>query len=128
MNNLNKEMHGFYNKNVYYTNRDSLYIKRKYWNVSDIAGLVGFSLCQRKTDYKSGGIFYGLFLAPKMKYCSTFNECGILDEHKTFKGFNDSKKLLDCSQYFKTIESKEISAMLPKTRKKLFNSGVVIPA
>ena len=41
------------------------------------------------------GIFYGLFLAPKIKYCLTIDEYGIISEHKTFKGFTDSKRLLD---------------------------------
>ena len=46
---------------------------------------------------------------------------------KTFKGFNDSKRLLDQSQYFKLIEGQKISAMLPRFWKTLFNSGVIIP-
>ena len=31
----------------------------------------------------------------------------------TFKGFNDSKGLLDRSQYLNMLEGKKISAMLP---------------
>ena len=79
--------------------------------------MVGSSLCQGKNDSKSGGIFYGLLLAPKLKYCLTINECGIIEELETFKGFNDGKRLLDRSQYFKMIEVKKISDMLPKTWK-----------
>ena len=37
-------------------------------------------------------IFYVLFLAPKTKYCSAVNEFGIIQEHKTFKRFNDSQR------------------------------------
>ena len=48
--------------------------------------------------------------------------------HKIFEGLNDSKRLLDHSEYFKIIKGKKISAMLPKSWKKSFNSGVVIPA
>ena len=44
----------------------------------------------------------------------------------TFKGFNDSKRLLDQSQYFDTLEGKKISAMLPRSWRKSFNNGVVI--
>ena len=45
----------------------------------------------------------------------------------TFKGFNDSKRLLDRSQYFNMLECKKISAMLPRSWKKSFNNGIVIP-
>ena len=89
--------------------------------------LVGTNLCQGKNDYQSRSIFYGLFLAPKLKYCFTINEFGNIEEHKTFKGFNDSKRMLDRSQYFKMIEGKKISAMLPKSWKKSYNSRVIIP-
>ena len=59
----------------------------------DKANLVGEKLCRGENDYKTGGIFYGLFLAPKIKYCLTIDMFGIVQEHKTFKGFNDSKRL-----------------------------------
>ena len=73
----------------------------------DKANLVGEELCQDKNDYDTGGIFYGLFLALKIKYCLTIDEYGIIKEHKTFKGFNDSKRLLDRSQYFNMKEGKK---------------------
>ena len=38
----------------------------------------------------------------------------------TFKGFNDSQRLLDRSQYFDLLEGKKISAMLPKSWDKSF--------
>ena len=94
------------NNSIYYGDTDSLYIEKKYWDVLDKANLVE-ELCQGKNDYKTGGIFYGLFLAPKIKYCLTIDDYGIIKEHKTFKGFNDSKRLLDRSQYFKMKEGKK---------------------
>ena len=45
----------------------------------------------------------------------------------TFKGFNDSKRLLDRSQYFDMLNGKKITAMLPRSWKKSFNNGVIIP-
>ena len=93
----------------------------------DKTNLVAESLCQGKNYYKTGGIFYGLLLAPKMKYCLTIDGYGIIQEHKTFKGFNDSKRLLDRCQYFKMIEGEEISALLPKSWKKSVDSGIIIP-
>ena len=58
----------------------------------DKANLVGKDLCQGKKDCETGGIFYGLFLSPKIKYWLTGDEYGIIQERKTFKGFNDSKR------------------------------------
>ena len=127
MNNFIREINRFYNS-IYYGDTDSLYIEKKYWNVLNRANLAGKSSCQGKNDYETGGIFYGLFLSPKLKYCLTIDEYGIIQQHMTFKGFNDSKRLLDRSQHFKMIEGKKISAMLPRSWKKSFNSGVVIPA
>ena len=44
-----------------------------------------------------------------------------------FKGFNDSKRLLDRSQYFDMLDGKKITAMLPRFWKKSFNNGVILP-
>ena len=127
MNNFIREINGFYNNSIYYEDTDSLYIEKKYWDVLDKANLVGKNLCQGKNDYKTGGIFYALFLAPKIKDCPTFNDFGIIEQLMTFKGFNDSKRLLDRSQYFDMLDGKKISAMLPRSWKKSFNNGIVIP-
>ena len=74
MNNFIREVNGFYNNIIYYTDCDSLYIEKKYWDVLDKANLVGENLCQGKNDYKTGGIFCGIFLAPKIKYCLTIDD------------------------------------------------------
>ena len=73
MNNFIRKINGFYNNSIYYTDTDSLYIQKKYWDVLNKAKLVGKNLCQGKNDYKTGGIFYGLFLASKIKYCLLMN-------------------------------------------------------
>ena len=73
----------------------------------DKADLTSKNLSQVKNDYESRRIFYGLFLAPKIKYCLTNNECGIIEEHNTFTGFIDSKRFLDGSHNFKMIEDKK---------------------
>ena len=85
----------------------------------DKTNLVGKNLCQGKNDYNSRGIFYGLFLVPKIKYCLTINELGIIEQRMTFEGFIDSKGLLDRSQSFNMLEGKKISAMLPRSWKKI---------
>ena len=61
----------------------------------DKANLVGKNLCQGKNGYQTGDFFDGLLLATKTKKVLTFNEFGIMPQHMTFKGFNDSKRLLD---------------------------------
>ena len=104
-----------------------MYIEKRYWDVLDEANLVGEGLCQGKNDYKTGGIFYGPFLDPKIKHSLIIDDYGIIQEHKTFKEFNDSKRFLDRSQYFRMIEGENLSAMLPRSWKKLFDSGIIIP-
>ena len=71
--------------------------------------------------------FLGLFLAPKMKFCLTIRKYSIIEEHKSFKGFCGSKRLLDTYQYFNMIDGKKLSAMLPKSCNKSFNNEIVIP-
>ena len=89
MNNFIHAIDGFYTNDVYYTDTDGLYIENKHWDKLSRAGLVGKNLLPGKNDYKDGGIFYGLFLAPKIKYCLTINKYAVIDENKTFKGFKD---------------------------------------
>ena len=54
---------------------------------------------------------------PLKKYVSTIDEFGILQQHMTFKGFNDSKQLLDRSQNFDMLEGKKLTAVLPRSWK-----------
>ena len=82
-------------------------MENKYWDSLDKAGLAGSNLCRGKNDCKSRGIFRGLYLASKIIHSLTAYECGIIEEHKTFEGFTDSRRLLDRSQYFKKIEGKK---------------------
>ena len=127
MNTFIREIHEFYNNSIYYGDTDSLYIEKKHWDVLDKTKLVGEEICQGKNHYRTGCILYGLFLASKKEYCLTIDSSGIVQEHETFKGFNKSKRLLDRSQHFEKIEDKKISAMLPRSCKKSFNGGVIIP-
>ena len=83
-NNFIHAINEFYTNNVYYGDTDSVYIENKHWHTLEEAGLVGENLLKRKNDYKDGGTFYALFFAPKIKYCSTINKYGVIDEHKTF--------------------------------------------
>ena len=84
MNNFIHAINGFYTNDVYYTDTDSLYIENKHWDKLEKAGLVGKNLLQGKNDYKDGGIFYGLFLAPKINNCLIINRYGDISEKKDF--------------------------------------------
>ena len=67
MNNFEQAIIGFYTYDVYYTDTDSLYIKNNHLNKLNEAGLVVENRLQGRNDYKDGGIWYALFLAPKIK-------------------------------------------------------------
>ena len=127
MNNFIHAINGFYTNDIYYTDTDSLYIENKHWDKLEKAGLVGKNLLQGKNDYKDGGIFYGLFLAPKIKYCLTINEYGVIDEHKCFKGFTNVSDNLNRKEYFKMANGDKLVAKVPLSWKKSFSHGVVIP-
>ena len=127
MNNFIHAIDGFYTNDVYYTDTDSLYIESKHWDKLDKAGLVGKSLLQGKNDYKYGGIFYGLFLAPEIKYCLIINKYGFIDEKKSFKGFTNVSDKLNRKEYVKMANGDNLIANVPLSWKKNFSQGVVIP-
>ena len=102
-------------------------MENKQWDNLKEAGLVGKNLLQGKNDYKEGGIFYGLFLAPKIKYCLTINKFGAIDEHKTFKGFTNVSDNLDRKEHFKMFEGDNIVAKVPLSWKKSFSHSVILP-
>ena len=79
--------------------------------------MVGKTVIQGKNDYKDGSIFYGLFLAPKIKYCLTNNEFGVFQEHKTYKGFTNVSDNLYRKEYFKLFDDDKLVAKVPLSRK-----------
>ena len=113
INNFIHAFGGFNTNDVYYTDTDSIYIENKHWDKLNKAGLVGKNLIQGKNDYKDGGIFYALFLAPKMKYCLTTNKYCVIDEHKTFIRFSDVSDNLDRKQYFKMGDGDNLIGKVP---------------
>ena len=106
-------INGFYSSDVYYTDTDSLYIENKHWDKLDKAGLVGKNRLQGKNDSKEGGFWYGLFLAPKTKFCLTINKYVVIDEHKTFKGFTIVSDKLDRKEYFSMADGGRLIAKVP---------------
>jgi len=127
MNNFIHAIDGFYNHSVFYTDTDSLYIENKHWDKLKEKNLVGKNRGQGKNDYGDGGIWYGLFLAPKIKFALTINKYGVIDEHKTFKGFTSVSDNLNRKEYFNMANGDKLIAKVPLSWKKSFSQGVVIP-
>ena len=127
MNNFIHTINGFYTNDVYYTDTGSLNIANKHWDKLDKAGLVGKNLLKGKDDYKDAGIFHALFLAPEVKYCLTMKKYGVIDGHKTFKGFTNVSHNLDRKEDLKMFEGHKLIAKFPLSWRKSFNMGVVIP-
>ena len=69
MNDVIKEMVGYYNDTICYIDNDSLHIHKKYWSDMANNGFVGKSLGLGKNDCGISGIFSVWFLAPKINYC-----------------------------------------------------------
>ena len=61
MNDVIKQIGGFLNKIIYYTDTDSLYIRKKYRSDLVDNGFVGKTLGLSKNDYGSSGIFHAWF-------------------------------------------------------------------
>src|SRR5438093_9557145 len=122
MNNFIIEIDGFKNLVVYYSDTDSIYVSLRNYDKLKQAGYVGGAMGQGKNDYGEGGIIFGLFLAPKVKYCITLTENGILEEKKTFKGFN--KDVLTSKEFFQLATGESVSKEFDRPWKKDFGRGV----
>ncbi|ESO84692.1 hypothetical protein LOTGIDRAFT_168560 [Lottia gigantea] len=92
MNNVIRVIDGFYKPEIYYTDTDSLYISSSNWDKLNEGGLVSENdYCKGKNDYGDGGIIFGLYLAPIVKYNIILTSDGVLKEKKTFKGYSKDK-------------------------------------
>ena len=97
-----------------------MYIENKHWNKLEKGILIGKEILQGKNDLgPDSGIFYGLFLAPKIKYCLTIIKHGVTDEPKTLKGFSNVSDNLQRKEYFKKFEGDKLIAKVPLSWKKI---------
>ena len=96
-------------------------------NKLDELCLVGKGRLQSKNDYKNAGIWCDLFLAPKLKYCLSIDECGILSEHKKFKGFSDVNRKVDGNEKFKLFGGEKLVTKQALSWKKRLGFGVLVP-
>ena len=126
MNEVFNEIDAFYNNNIYYTDTDSGYIHKKYWNKLDEKGYVGKKLAQGKNDYGNSGIFYAWFLAPKIKYCLVIDDFGIISAKRTFKGYSEEHRMIKLNEYISLSEGKTISGRFSIDWTKTFE-GIKVP-
>ncbi|ESO91805.1 hypothetical protein LOTGIDRAFT_163165 [Lottia gigantea] len=126
MNNFIRVIDGFYKPEIYYTDTDSLYISFSNWDKLNEGGLVSENdYCKGKNDYGDGGIIFGLYLAPKIKYNIILTSDGVLKEIKTFKGY--SKDKITVQDYIRLANGHDVTNEFKKPWVKSFTNGVVIP-
>ena len=80
MNDVIIALDGFKIYKIFYSDTDSVYIHKNYYNILKEKKLIGKNLFQSKNDYGDAGIVYGLFLAPKMKFCILIDDDGLLQK------------------------------------------------
>ena len=66
LNNVIREINGFYGKNVHYGYTDGAYILKKHWDTLVEKGYVEKRFGLSKNGYGIAGIFYDWFLAQKI--------------------------------------------------------------
>ncbi|ESO91852.1 hypothetical protein LOTGIDRAFT_163211 [Lottia gigantea] len=126
MNNFIHVINGFYQPEIYYTDTDSLYISSRNWDKLNRAGLVSENeYCKGKNDYGDGGIIFGLYLAPKVKYNIILTFDGVLKEKKTFKGYSNNKTSIE--DYIQLASGHDVSNEFNKRWERSFTNGVAIP-
>ena len=109
MNNVIKQINGFFTNTIYYTDTDSLYIHKNHWSTLIEKEFVGKSLGLGKNDYGNSGIFYAWFLAPKIKYCLVIDDFGIISAKRTFKGYSEEHRMIKLEEYISLAEGKSVS-------------------
>ena len=126
MNNVFREIDGFYSNCIYYGDTDSGYIHKKHWSTLVEKGFVGKSLGLGKNDYGNSGIFYAWFLAPKIKYCLVIDDFGIISAKRTFKGYSEEHRMIKLDEYISLSEGKTVSGRFSIDWTKTFE-GIKIP-
>ena len=118
---------GFYKKNIYYTDTDSIYIHKNDFNILDRDGFIKDTLGKSKNDYgKNGGIIKALFLGPKMKYCLVIDDGGYICEKITFKGLEKGSSNIKYNDFVEIARGKTITNVSKKKWEKKLD-GIRIP-
>ena len=120
MNDVIKQLGGFNNNTIYYGDTDFLYIHMKHWSSSVDNGFAGKGLGFSKNDYGNSGRFYAWFSAPKIKYCSVIDDCGVISAERKFKEDSEAPRMIKPSELISLSEGKTISGRFSIDRTKSF--------
>ena len=123
MNNFILAVDGIKKPNIYYSDTDSIYVHLKHFEKLNNSGYVGNKLSQGKNDYVNGGIIYGLYLAPKIKFNIVIEDY-ILKYKYTFKGC--PKNNINFEAYLRLKEGKEFQTTQKKPWSKSLENGITI--
>ena len=93
MNDVSKQISGFYNNGIYYTDTDSRFMHKKNWSSSVHNGLVGKTLSLSKNDYGNSCINNAWLLSPKIKFCLVIDDFGVNLAKRTFKGYSEEHRM-----------------------------------
>ena len=127
MNDVILALDGFKNNKIYYGDTDSVYIHKNDYKILIEKGLIGKDLFQSKNDYgDNAGIVYGLFLAPKVKYCIVIDENGVLSQKTTFKGLNQNINNITFKNFLDPEQGKTLKN-ISKLKWKRELAGIKIP-
>ena len=126
MNDVFREIDGFYSNNINYGDTDSGYIHKKHWSTSVEKCFVGKSLGLGKYEYGNSVMFYAWFLAPKIKYCLVIDDFGVISAKRTFKGYSEEHRMKKLDEYISLSEGKTVSGRFSIDWAKTFE-GIKIP-
>ena len=126
MNDVFRELDGFYSNDFYYGDTDSGYIHEKHWSTLVEKGFVGKFLGLVKNDYGNSSIFYAWFLAPKIKYCLVIDDFGVISAERLFKGYSEEHRVIKLDEYISLSEGKTVSSRCLIDWTKTFE-GIKIP-
>ena len=88
---------------VFIISHSALNIFKKQWSILEEINLVGSDMDQQKIDYGDSRIFYGLFLALKLKCCLSIVGNRFTKGSWNFEGLGGANRLLERKWLFKMI-------------------------
>ena len=121
-----RQIGGFYNNSIYYTDTDSLYIHKQYGSELVANGFHVKTLGIGGKDYGNSGIFYAWLLAPKKKCCLVIDDFGVNLAKRTSKGYCGEHRMIELNEYISVSEGKVIFGRFSIDWTKTFE-GMKIP-
>ena len=126
INEVINQIGGFYNNSIYYGDTDSVYIHKNSWDDLVDNGFVGKSLGLGENDCGNSGIFYALFLSPKVEFCLGIDDFGVISAQRMFKGYSEEHRMIKLNEFISLSEGKSVSGRFSIDWTKTFE-GIKIP-